>query len=315
MVKDETLKKAIETLKSYQSYRLIERYEKPLCYYLDDGSPKFKGIFLDVETTGLSIATDQIIEVGWVVFEYGADGRIFRILEVGSEYQDPGKKIPEEIVALTGISDAMVKGCGINKKELFQRLSETDLVIAHHAGFDRPFIEALWKDSPQIPWACSMTQLPWKQEGIESPKLEYLAYRFGFFYEGHRASTDCLAGVHLLSKTLPQSKDNVFKVLLQNSAKKTFRIWAVNAPIEEKDLLKRRQYRWSPAGEGKHKAWFIELEADQLLKELKFLQSIYPYPICLPVEELNAKNRFSKEARIAEHWIEKPSDIDAILSK
>lgn len=110
-------------------------------------------------------------------------------------------------------------------------------------------------------------------------------------------------------------KNNVFKVLLQNSAKKTFRIWAVNAPIEEKDLLKLRQYRWSPAGEGKHKAWFIELEADQLLKELKFLQSIYPYPICLPVEELNAKNRFSKEARIAEHWIEKPSDIDAILSK
>ena len=312
---DNTLQQTIKTLKSYQNYRLIERYEQPLYYCLDDGSQKFRGVFLDVEATGLYMATDQIIELGWVVFEYGADGRIFKILDVGSEYQDPGKDIPAEIVALTGINDAMVKGCRINKQKLFQRLSEADIVIAHHAGFDRPFIETLWEDSPQTPWACSMTQIPWKQEAIESPKLEYLAYRFGFFYEGHRASTDCLAGVHLLSKTLPLSKEQVLKVLLQNSAKKTFRVWAVNAPIEQKDILKARQYRWSPAGEGKHKAWFIELEADRLLSEITFLQTLYAYPICLPVEELNAKNRFSRKTTTAEHWIGKPSDIELILSK
>ena len=213
------LKQEIDRLRLSDKYKLIERYEKPQYYCLDNGKYKYKGIFLDVETTGLFIPEDKIIELGLVVFEFTEDGQIFKILEEFCQYQDPGKPIPAEIVELTGITDEKVKGCRLDKKVIIQYLAEADIIIAHHAAFDRVCIEALWGDIPVKPWACSMMQIPWRQEGIESAKLEYLAYRFGFFYEGHRASIDCLAGVHLLSKELPRSKQPVLKTLLENSKK------------------------------------------------------------------------------------------------
>jgi DNA polymerase-3 subunit epsilon len=311
---ENVLAQAILELKSSNAYRLIERYKKPLYYSPDDGSPKFKGVFLDVESTGLFIPEDKIIELGMVIFEYGADGRIFRILEEFSEYQDPGKPIPPHIVKLTGITDLMVKNRQLDKQKVFQHLNTADMIIAHYANFDRACLEAHWPDIPVKPWACTMSQISWGEEGIESAKLEYLAYRYGFFYEGHRASTDCLAGVHLLSQVLPHSKERVLKTLLNASKKITFRVWALNAPFAKKELLKARQYRWSADGQGKHKAWFLELPEERLLEELTFLwEEIYAYAECLPVEEINAKNRFSKKATLKEHWIESLSQAEELL--
>ena len=37
-----------------------------------------------------------------------------------------------------------------------------------------------------------MFDIDWRNEQIESYKLEYIAYKYNFFYEGHRAITDCL---------------------------------------------------------------------------------------------------------------------------
>jgi DNA polymerase-3 subunit epsilon len=237
-------------------------------------------------------------------------------LEEFSQYQDPLKPIPAEIVALTGISNEMVKGKKLDKKTIFKYFQDADMIIAHNAAFDRACVEAPWKDIPVKPWACTMMQIPWKEEGVESAKLEYLAYRYGFFYAGHRASTDCLAGVHLLSKVLPRSKQQTLKALLENSKKTTFRVWALNAPIAKKELLKARQYRWSPDGQGKHKAWFIDLAAEQLLEELSFLwKHIYTYAECLPIEEMNARSRFSREATLREHWIEKKSQAKELLNE
>ncbi len=313
---ESALKEAIETVKLSNKYRLIERYEKPLYYCPKDGSSKFTGVFLDVETTGLAIPEDKIIELGLVVFEYGSDGRIFRILEEFSQYQDPGKPIPPHIVELTGITDAMVKNHQLDKGGIFQCLQAADMVIAHYATFDRVCVEALWPDIPRKPWACTMMEIPWRQEGLESAKLEYLAYRYGFFYEGHRASTDCLAGVHLLSQVLPRSQQRVLKALLENSEKTTFRIWALDAPMAEKEALKARQYRWSPQGQGRHKAWFIELPAEKIFEELKFLwKEIYSYPALIPVEVIDANSRYSREAILTEHWIEKPSQVKDLIER
>jgi len=301
------LEEALAVLKRSDKYRIIERYEPPLYYHEEDGSPKLKGIFLDVETTGLNIPIDKIIELGLVVFEYGADGRIFKILETISQYQDPGKPIPPEITELTGITNAKVKGCSLDKKNLLNTFHQADLIIAHYATFDRACMEALWQELPLKPWACSMREISWQTEGIESAKLEYLAYRYGFFYEGHRASTDCLAGVHLLSQTLPRSQKLVLKALLESSQQPIYRIWALGASIAHKDILRRRQYRWNP--EGRHRAWSIEVSQDNLLTELQFLwHDIYAHKACLPVEEIPAKHRYSQEEPL-QHWIESASQV------
>jgi hypothetical protein len=46
-------------------------------------------------------------------------------------------------------------------------------------------IGSFWRiDSPFLmknAWGCSMSQVPLIDEGLASGKLEYLAYKFGFF--------------------------------------------------------------------------------------------------------------------------------------
>ena len=60
-------------------------------------------IVIDLETTGLSAKLDKIIEIGAVKFVEGKEQEVF------SSYINPGVKLPERIVELTGITDADVQ--------------------------------------------------------------------------------------------------------------------------------------------------------------------------------------------------------------
>ena len=129
-----------------------------------------------------------------VKFEYTEDGRIFRLLGEFSGYQDPTIPIPQAITKLTSITDDMVKGQQINENEVASYLKDVDIIIAHNAQFDRTFFEITFPSIPPKAWGCSMYDIDWKIEGISSHKLEYIAYKYNFFYEGHHAVIDSLAG-------------------------------------------------------------------------------------------------------------------------
>ena len=100
--------KIIEDLESTGEYKVVRKYKKPECYHHDDGSEKSKGIFLDVETTGLSHEIDKIIEIALVPFEFSKDGRIFKIHDSYSCLEDPQIPLTEKIVALTGLTNKML---------------------------------------------------------------------------------------------------------------------------------------------------------------------------------------------------------------
>jgi DNA polymerase-3 subunit epsilon len=88
-------------------YRVLRRLEPAPHYHEPDGSVLRRGVFLDVETTGLDPATDEVIELAMLPFDYGLDGRIYSVHESFSRFRDPGRPIPAEVVALTGITDDM----------------------------------------------------------------------------------------------------------------------------------------------------------------------------------------------------------------
>lgn len=71
------LKKMATLLNQSGQYRVVEKYQKPGAYNDDYQLPKLIGVFLDIESTGLSFATDKIIELGMVRFEYTEDGWSF----------------------------------------------------------------------------------------------------------------------------------------------------------------------------------------------------------------------------------------------
>lgn len=288
------------TLSQSNDYRILKRFDPIKQYNIDiaeaedNEGTKLIGLYLDTETTGLDYKTDKIIELAIVPFEYSQDGRIFRILDSYSSFQDPEVALDKQITLLTGITNEMVKGQIIDNNKLESMVSSSSIVIAHNAGFDRKFIEKQFSIFKQKPWGCSYTQIPWKEEGISSAKLEYLAYKFGFFYDAHRAEMDCLVGVHLLSQALPKSGDLAFKLLLDKAKGSSYIIWATNSPFSSKDILKNRGYRWNDGNNGKPKAWYIEVSEQTKDAEQDFLfEHIYQAKVKIAVEEINSFNRFS----------------------
>lgn len=281
-------------LRASGDYRLQRRLEPRRIVSEPDGTPTRIGLFVDVETTGLDPHKDEIIELAMVPFTYSHDGRIFEVHDAFERFQEPSGLIPPEITRLTGITDAMVAGHKIDPAEVTSFASGAALVIAHNASFDRRFVERISDIFTIKPWACSMSQIEWVEEGHEGTKLAYLAAGAGFFYDRHRAAHDCRAAIELLAAPLPKSGTLGLARLLDRARRPTWRIWAENSPFDLKDILKSRGYRWNGEGNPNPRAWYIDVEDEQRETELSYLsKEIYLREVELLVHKITAYNRFS----------------------
>lgn len=282
-------------LESSGRYRILRRLEPRAAYHVPDGTPTRRAVFLDLETTGLDPATDEIVEIAMVPFDFTADGRIFSVHEPFERFRDPGRPIPAEVVALTGITDKMVAGSSIDPAEIDAFVGPTTvLAIAHHANFDRRFAERFCPSFANLSWACSWSEIPWAEEGFEGTKLIHLAAGCGFFHEGHRAVHDCRAGIELLSRALPRSGRRGLDVLLESARAPRWRLSAVGAPFELRQALKVRGYRWDPGEDGRPKAWFIDVADGAVDAERDFLRrEIYRRDIDVDARRLDAFDRYS----------------------
>ena len=94
-------------------------------------------VFVDLETTGGSLADHRITEIG--VVEAGPRG-----ISRWSTLVNPGQAIPPFIQQLTGITDDMVRHAptfDVIAPELYERL-DGKLFVAHNASFDRGFLRS-----------------------------------------------------------------------------------------------------------------------------------------------------------------------------
>src|SRR5262245_38817687 len=93
--------------------------------------------FVDVETTGTTPVGDRVTEIGIVRVRDG------EVIEEWSSLVNPECPIPEDIQALTGITNAMVRAAPTFaelRREVHERL-DGHLFVAHNARFDYGFIK------------------------------------------------------------------------------------------------------------------------------------------------------------------------------
>jgi DNA polymerase-3 subunit epsilon len=284
----------IRTLEATGQFRILRRLGERVPVEPPSGIVPKLAIYLDTETTGLDPAKDEIIELAMIPFTYGDDGTIYEIGTPFQAFREPSQPIPPEITLLTGITDEMVAGHTISVEEVAAFIEPAVLIIAHNAGFDRLFAERFCEAFTFKSWACSVSQIPWKEEGFPGTRLAYLASHMGFFFDGHRAVEDCRAAIELLALPLPRSGRTGLAALLECARLPTWRIWAENSPFDLKDVLKVRGYRWNDGSNGKPRAWWADIPDERRESELTFLvQEIYQREIDLRPVLITAFDRFS----------------------
>ena len=291
------------TLSAHPDYRVLRRLQPQLEWAVSPGAKTLQVLVLDTETTGLDHGRDKIIELAMLRFAWNpATGLPEGIVRVFDQLEDPGFPIPDDAKRITGINDADVAGKRIDDTLVAEFLDGVDLVIAHNAGFDRPFAERRFAGFASLAWGCSFADLEWKRLEEGSAKLETLALSLGLFYDAHRAETDCHALLRVLLEPRAQvGGSNGLSLLVQQAQGPSFRLQATGAPFEAKDLLKARSYRWN----ADQKVWGTTAAgSDALAVECRWLRDeVYRSRAAnVRVEEMDATVKYSQRSG-RERWI------------
>lgn len=202
------------------------------------------GCALHVETTGVHVAEDAVIELALQRFWADADGRIVMTGRSHHWLEEPGRPIPSEATRLTGISDRDVVGRSIMDPVAASLIVDADFVVSHAASFDRPFVEKRLPLAAGRPWVCSRNDVDWNGNGFEDGSLPHLLMKMGLFYDARRGSAEVTALLHLLDHPLP-SGETVLKAAVQAAAQPAWVIDAVDAPFGTEAMLADRGYRWN----------------------------------------------------------------------
>lgn len=293
----ETLARQLE---AHPDYRVLRRLVPTLQWPGETPDDVVRVLVLDTETTGLEHSSCRIIELALLRVDVDRrTGQPVGPVQVYDGLEDPGQPIPPEVQKITGIDESMVAGQKLDEALIAEMLTGVDLVIAHNAGFDRPFMEARLPAFADKDWACSFADIDWKKLGHGSSKLESLALANGRFYDAHRAEMDCHALLAVLQAALPEEAQpadsavpvNGLTLLLKAAGELRYRLLATGAPFDAKDALRQRGYRWDAAA----KVWHTRLSsATDLEAECAWLKtSVYRRSAQVTVETLDARVRYA----------------------
>jgi len=264
-----------DQLASHPDYKVKRRLVPILNFGSASGGPTKRVLILDTETTGLDWRSENIIELAMLAVDVDmATGVPVGEVEVYEDFEDPGRPIPPEITKLTGITTQDVKGQKLDEAQIKNMVERADLIVAHNAGFDRPFVENRLELFEHKAWACSFQGINWKTQGLGSAKLEFLCSELGWFYDAHRAQVDCHALLRVLSSPLKNdnqesSMTGLLQLFKASENARTI-VKAFGSPFETKDKLKARGYRW----DAEARVWYTAVKSAEALNvEAEWLKS------------------------------------------
>ncbi|MCL2366978.1 MAG: 3'-5' exonuclease [Oscillospiraceae bacterium] len=175
-------------------------------------------VFLDVETTGIDCKADEIIELAALVVV--PDGQSYRMDdEMGALISlSEGKKLPDEITKLTGLTEQMLLDMGEPKDLVCRKFAELldvpkTLVVAYNAQFDLRFLYFFLKAHHSAHVLQHIKMLDaltiYKDRRDYPHKLSDAISAYGLASENtHRAIDDTKATMELLA-AMAQEKDDL----------------------------------------------------------------------------------------------------------
>jgi DNA polymerase III epsilon subunit-like protein len=223
----------------------------------------------DIETTGLDLYEDRMIEVGLVLYSTGQK----KILEsTGFLVQSDGVLITEEITKITGITQAAVDRFGYDPADAIDDLrryaADADAIIGHNVlRFDKPISDNASKRMNKgllddKLWIDTMTDIP----GVMGEQLITMCAKHGWVNPNqHSAEDDAKDVLKLISNykieevvERAQSPD----VVMQSHQDR-----------DHNQDAKKFKFRWNPD----YKIWWKavkEMDVDGLANQVPFSMSM-----------------------------------------
>ena len=161
---------------------------------------------IDLETTGLNPKTEKIIEIGAVRVRDGV------VTEQFTTLVNPGRKLEERIIELTGICDKDLETAPFIEDVLPNLIAfiGEDILVGHRVLFDFSFIKK----------AAVNMNLPFERKGIDtlklarrflpelqSKRLPFLCEYYGIPHKAHRAVNDARATAELYRRLAEEFPD------------------------------------------------------------------------------------------------------------
>lgn len=170
-------------------------------------------VFFDLETTGVSVSNDRIVQIG--IVKYYADGRE---KEEKNRLVNPMIPIPEEATAVHGITNEMVKDAPTFKqisKGIKAFIGDADLCGFNSNRFDVPLlIEEFYRVGSDFDMNDRRSIDVWKIFQKMEPRNLKAAYKFycNKNLEGaHDAMNDIRATAEILESQLDYYKDSNYE--------------------------------------------------------------------------------------------------------
>jgi len=174
---------------------------------------------LDVETTGLSSHSEEIVELAITLFRYDrVKGELLEVVSKYSGLREPACRISRAASELHGITRRTVRGLELDYRRVREMLRKAEFVVSHCVAFDRSFVGRLIPSSRKKTWLCSRDGIDWPAKGIAVRSLEALAAAHDIENpDAHRAGGDVATLLALLSCCPSRRKRPYFYELLRNA--------------------------------------------------------------------------------------------------
>jgi len=201
-------------------------------------------LIFDVETAGLDRDSDEVIEIGYVL--WSVEHRC--LVECYSALLLGGGHAAENFNAIPPAARALGTDPEIAWTIAGQAAQQADLVLAHQADFDRAFVtrEAVrYEGAGDLlgpAWVCTLEDMVWPVTSAYR-SLVAIALAHGVAVtSAHRAVNDCL----LLSRLLERldDVDDRLHLALQRASRPKAEFIARTA-YKDKDLVKAAGFHWN----------------------------------------------------------------------